>query len=341
MLKLIRLATLIAAAVVVLAGTAFAQDRPKIRISLNPLVYSYIPLYIAIEKGYVDQEGIELVISKYNGSSVTQMPLLARGDLDISPVVGGPALFNQYNEGFGIKLIASNAETHAGWSDGTWVLVRKDLWDSGEIRTIKDLKGRAIDAGPEGSPINFLVNQALKAGNMTRTDVKYSGRLGTPPDWLAAFRNKAVDALGAVEPIATQIVEQGFGMRLTSAQQVMPWWQESYWGASKKFLDEKRPAAISFAKAMLRGAQEIDRGGPQWTADELRVLNKWSNLPEDELRKIPTPPYVGQFGAFRYESLSNQQDYWLEHNQIKAKVAVPALLDEAIVTEARRQLGLK
>jgi NitT/TauT family transport system substrate-binding protein len=340
MFKAVRLTALVSALFFVTAGMAAAQDRAKIRISLNPLVYSYIPLYIAIEKGYIDQEGIELVVSKYNGSSTTQMPLLARGDLDISPVVGGPALFNQYNEGFGIKLMATNAETHAGWSDGTWVLVRKDLWDSGAIRTLKDLKGRAVDAGPEGSPINFLTNQALKAGGLTRTDVKYSGRLGTPPDWLAALRNNAVDVLGAVEPVATQIVEQGYGVRLTSAQQVMPWWQESYWGASKKFLDENRSTAIRFVKAMLRGAQEVDRGGPQWTADELRVLNKWSNLPEEELRKIPTPPYVGQFGAFRYESLSNQQDYWLEHNQIKAKVPVPALIDEAIVTEARRQLGL-
>jgi NitT/TauT family transport system substrate-binding protein len=207
------------------AGLAEQNAKTSIRLSLNPLVYAHLPVMMAVDKGYFVQEGIEPIVTKYTGSAVTQMPLLARGDLDITGVVGGPALFNQYADGFGIKLIAANEATHDGWNDTTWVIVRKDLWDSGAIRSITDLKGRAVDAGPEGSPVNFLLNQVLKKAGLTRADVKYSTRAVSPPDWIAGFRNNAFDAVSAVEPVVTQIVEQGYGVRLTSPREIMPWWQ--------------------------------------------------------------------------------------------------------------------
>ena len=54
----------------------------------------------------------------------------------------------------------------------------------------------------------------MQAGSK-RSDVRYSNRLMAPGEWLAGLRNKAVDALEAVEPVATQIVDQGFGVALT------------------------------------------------------------------------------------------------------------------------------
>jgi NitT/TauT family transport system substrate-binding protein len=323
------------------AGLAEQNAKTSIRLSLNPLVYAHLPVMMAVDKGYFVQEGIEPIVTKYTGSAVTQMPLLARGDLDITGVVGGPALFNQYADGFGIKLIAANEATHDGWNDTTWVIVRKDLWDSGAIRSITDLKGRAVDAGPEGSPVNFLLNQVLKKAGLTRADVKYSTRAVSPPDWIAGFRNNAFDAVSAVEPVVTQIVEQGYGVRLTSPREIMPWWQGAYFGASQKLLQQNRAAAVRFVKAFLRSAQDIERAGPRWTTEELAILNHWSGIPIGDLQKIPSPAYVGEFGRFHLESLNNQQDYWLAGGQTKQRVALSDLVDQSIVAEARHALGVE
>jgi NitT/TauT family transport system substrate-binding protein len=322
--------------------TSFAQSGEKttIRISLNPVVYTYLPLFIATDKGYFASENLDVVITRYNGSSVSQMPLAARGDLDIVPMVGGPALFNQVGEGFDLKIIASMVETHKGWHDGTWIVVRKDLYDSGEVRKFADLKGRPVDGGPDGSPANFVFNQALQQAGLTRANVVYSSRLASPPDWLAGLRNKSVDALAGIEPIVTQIVAQNVGIRLLSTQDVIPWFQESFFIASEKYLKSNRSAATRFLNAYLRAAKEINEAGGKWTPEFIAIVARWSQLPEAAISQIPGPAYYGQFGAINTDSLSRQQDYFASINQVKQKIDPATIVDASIINDARRQAGM-
>src|SRR6185436_10832290 len=103
----------------------------------NPVIYSNLPMLVAIEKGYFPAEGIDLKVQRYTGSSVTMMPMLARGDIDITLMAAGPALFNQRAEGFDTKIISSIGQPAPGWHDTSWIIVRKDLYDSGAIRSLK------------------------------------------------------------------------------------------------------------------------------------------------------------------------------------------------------------
>jgi NitT/TauT family transport system substrate-binding protein len=318
-----------------------AQANTPVRTSVNPLVYANLPIFIAVDKGYFAAEKLDVDIKKFNGSSTTQMPLIARGDLDIGPMVGGPALFNQQSQGFDIKIIASLDETHEGWNDATWVIVRKDVWDAGTIRTIRDLKGHAIDGGPEGSPINFLAKQTLLKAGLTLADVTYSARLTTPPDWLIAFRNKTVEALTAVEPIATQIELQGLGVKLASAETVMPWFQEAFLVASPAFLQKSRPAAVGFLKAVLRACRDITDAGPRWTPELVQIQARWAQMAPEEIAKIKSPAYCGELGTIKEDSLARQQDFWVSTGTVQNKVAIAGIIDASPLSEARAALGIK
>jgi NitT/TauT family transport system substrate-binding protein len=315
--------------------------KTPVRIALNPAVYTYLPLFLAADKGYFDEQGLDVSIVKYAGSSVSQMPSVARGDLDIAPMVVGPAMFNQKNDGFDLKVIASMVESKAGWNDGTWIVIRQDLWDSGAIRTLADLKGRMLDGGPDGSPINFVVNMGLEKAGLTRADVKYSAKLATPPDWIAALRNKAVDAIGTLEPFATVIESEGLGHKLASDQDIVPWFQESYFVASAQYIDKHRDTAVAFFKAYLKAAKEIDEGGPKWRPESLAEVAKWTKLAEAEIAKMPGPPYYGQLGTIRADSIARQQDYWLSIHLVKEKVAVDSIIDSSIIDAARSQSGIR
>ena len=44
----------------------------------------------------------------------------------------------------------------------------------------------------------------IQRGGLTTNDVHYSQKFRDPPNWLTAFRNKAVDVQGLPEPIATK-----------------------------------------------------------------------------------------------------------------------------------------
>jgi NitT/TauT family transport system substrate-binding protein len=325
---------------VLLAGHALAQG-DKVRIAFNPIVASNLAVFVALEKGYFNEQKIEAVVSNYSGSSATEIARIARGDLDLMSMVVAPGFFNQHAEGFGVKLIASMVETREGWNDTSWIMVRKDIWDSGAIRTPADLRGKVVDGGPDGSPIMLLTRHALMKGGLTVKDVTYSGKFRSPGDWLAAFRNKAADVIGIVDPVATQLEQQGLGHKWLSYKDVMPWFQELYFAASAKFVSEKRDVARRFLVAYLMGAREVHTSGGAWTPELVRILAKWSKLPEEVITKTGGPSYVGQMGTIRLESIERQQQFWIETGMLKEKVDAGKFVDLSLIEEARRSAGVR
>ncbi|MGH7003879.1 MAG: ABC transporter substrate-binding protein, partial [Alphaproteobacteria bacterium] len=198
-----------AAAAMLCLGAAQAHAQDKVRISFNPQIYSWLPLYMAVDKGYFKEEKLDVEVITYGGSALTQIPMLARGDQDIAGMVTGPGFFNQYAEGFGVKLIASNVHARKGWHDTMWVMVRKDVWDSGKIKSFADLKGMTIELGPKGSPVYLTSSQAILQGELKPADVTTTERLRAVSDALPLFRNKAMDVITMVEPIVGRLVSEG------------------------------------------------------------------------------------------------------------------------------------
>jgi ABC-type nitrate/sulfonate/bicarbonate transport system substrate-binding protein len=326
------------------AGTiapAIAQNAPAIvKTAINPAIYSNLPVLIAIEKGYFAAEGIDLKVTRYSGSSVTQMPVLARGDLNIALVAAGPGLFNQRSEGFDIKLIASVSQPSPGWHDTSWLIVRKDLWESGAIRSLKDIKGHSIDGGTQGGANSFLVQQALVTAGLTRNDVKYSARIRAA-DGFAALTNKAIDVLGALEPTVAELIEQGLAVRLASTKDIMPWFQEAYLGAPADWVAKNPATVVAFLKAYLRGARDITNYGPHWNPEYAQILSNWSKIPVETIMKTPSSTFFGQYGAIRMESLTRQQDFWASEGLVKEKVDPSTLLDTRYLDQARKELNIQ
>lgn len=325
----------------VTGAVAAGQERPTIRMSINPLIYAHLPVMVAADKGYFAKEGLDVSIAKYKGSSNTQLPMVARGDLDLTPVVAGPALFNQKTQGFDLRVIAFEYASERGWNESVWLLVRKDLYESGAVRTIKDLRGRAVDGGPDGTPVNVLMRQALTKAGLGMNDVKFSTRLATPPDWLAALRNKAVDALTAVEPIASQIEKQGYGVKLVSPQDVASWSPTATIVANPEWLGKNRPAAVRFAKALLHADRDILAGGPHWTPELVNILSHWSQMRPQDISAIASPSYYGNYGAIDADHLTQEQDFWISVGLVKQRVDVKTLIDTSVIDEARKEMGIQ
>jgi NitT/TauT family transport system substrate-binding protein len=121
---------------------ARAQQLEKVRVPLSLVTYNNLPIFLAQDRGYFREAGLDVEIEGFNGSSTAQIPRLARGDVDIMPIALGPAFFNQFSEGFNVKLIGALSASKKGWNDTTWLVVRQDVWDSGAVRAPKDLRGK-------------------------------------------------------------------------------------------------------------------------------------------------------------------------------------------------------
>jgi ABC-type nitrate/sulfonate/bicarbonate transport system substrate-binding protein len=320
--------------------SAASADKVQVRTAVNPILFGFLPIILGAENGDFAAEGIDLVVSKFTSSSVTQMPRVARGDLDVTQISAGPPLFNQRSQGFDIKVLCSTIEAHPGWPDNLCVIVRKDLWDSGTIRKITDLRGRRVDGATSGSPTNYLTNQTILKAGLTRADVVYSERLRTPPDTFAALQNKAVDVVASVEPEATAIVDHGLGVRLVTSADIIPDLQNGFLVASAAYIQQNRRAVVSFLKVYLREARLILDHGPRFSPDVLRVIGAWTKLPSEELEHLGAP-YFGQFGSINVAALQRQQAYWRAQGLVPDDVDVEAMVDGSMVAEARSELGIK
>ena len=320
---------------------AQAPAPDRIRLSLSPGNYAWLPIFLAVDRGYFTQQNLDVQITKYNGSSTTQIPIIARGDLDITPVVLGPALFNQYSQGFDVTLISSVSQAHPGWEGATWLTVRQDLWDAGTIRKATDLKGKNVDTSAVGTPGDFLLREALRQAKVAFADVNVSYKLRAPQDWFAAFRNKAIDVVNCVEPVCAQLQDQGIAHKWITYNDVIPWFQDAYFAASAGFLKQHPDVVRRFLIAFLKGAQDVDRSGGKWTQPMLDEIAKWSGLPMSDVQNIPGPNYVGQFGAVDASAIARVQDILVAAGAVQARVPVERMVDTSQLTAARRALNIR
>jgi NitT/TauT family transport system substrate-binding protein len=211
---------------------ARAQQPEKVRVALSFATYSNLPIMLAMDKGYYRAAGLDVELLGFNGSSTAQMARLARADVDVMPTALGPAFFNQFSEGFNVKLIGALSAAKKGWNGTTWLVVRQDAWDSKTIRVPKDMRGKNVDGVAPGSPIDFLALAVLAAGGLTTSDVTYSNKFRDPASWASAMTNKAVDVMGAPEPFATAMQEQHLAHKWLNIAEVAPWFNETFVAAS-------------------------------------------------------------------------------------------------------------
>jgi NitT/TauT family transport system substrate-binding protein len=328
-------ATAVAGVIPVLLPLGLGAQQPaKVRVALNLSTYNNLPVFLAADKGYFTSAGLDVELSGFNGSSLAQLPRLARGDTDVMPIGLGPPFFNQFAEGFDVKLIAATSKPQAGWNDTTWLVVRQDLWDSNAIRKPSDLKGRTIDGVAAGSPLDFLALSTIAAGGLKTTDVQLTEKFRDAPNWLAALRNKAVDVQGVPEPVATDFQEQKLAHKWLGLSAIAPWFNEGFLAASSPFVRDHREALVLFMTAYLRAADDIMRASGIWTPDLVGSAAKWMQISEDTIRKISSPAYPGD-GQINLTAVGRQQEFWHQRGLVNAPVPPAAIVDATILRDAR------
>ncbi len=152
----------ILAAFVLLAGSAPAQTSAAPAQQLQKVAYgsdflisgTTAPIFIAMEKGYFAEGGIEVAVSRGFGSS-DAVKRAATGQADIVQGDIGTAMLLRSNEGAEVKVIAPLYDKlpHA-------VIYYADL----NINTPKDLEGKTLSDAPGSAPRQLFPAFAAVAG---------------------------------------------------------------------------------------------------------------------------------------------------------------------------------
>lgn len=223
-----------------LAMTSSCLSIETLRIGLPAVgMASSAPLYVAQERGYFKDAGIEIDIAIYRGGSAAQEALVAGGADIINPSLAGAAL--AIRKGVNQKCVVGANGNEAGW----YLLVRPD----DKITSPKDLQGQRIGISAKASNTDYFSLWTQKQAGIKAMAVP----LGSIAAQVGALKSGQVAAIPASPPASYTIVKSGQAKILTDYGKVMPPFYTGCWAAMVSLLQQKPTLVKSFFDAYLKG----------------------------------------------------------------------------------------
>jgi ABC-type nitrate/sulfonate/bicarbonate transport system substrate-binding protein len=290
--------------------------------------------YIAQERGYFAEQGIQLELTKYS-SGIDYVPALARGQVDVATTDLSAGFLNVFSRDIPIKMVADRGSLPAGAGYIAFV-VRPDL--APQIRDYSDLRGRRFGISFEGAFTHRLIGRALELGGLTLADadINYLPSGDVPP----ALANGAIDLSIVFEPQVTIAVERGFAVRWRGADELLPGAQSVVISYGPQFAD-RTEIARRWMVAYLKGVREYTdayRGGPNRAA-VIQLLTQTTPIRDPALWDRSVWTAIDPNGHVNAASILDTQAWFRRHNLLQADVDLRPFIDTSFTDWAVGQLG--
>jgi NitT/TauT family transport system substrate-binding protein len=326
----------------VVAGTpavARAADIPTIRVGILTSTTD-APLWIADQKGYFKEEGLNVQFLTFT-SGETMIAPLSTGQLDVGGGSAAASLYNAVARGADLRIVADLGSDPPGYGFDQ-MIVRADLWKSGKVKTIKDLRGLTIATNALGSPSSTQLVKYLAKGGLTRDDIKHIYLPYTQHE--VALKNGSLDASNTIEPFATDAVASGVAVKLAGDDEFYPNQEISVVMYGGAFVRDHRDLGVKFMRAYIRGVRFYNDAlaggklaGPN-AAAVIKLLNDQTKMDPAVLRAI-TPDGANPDGKLNLQSLRDDLAAYKSWGLIEGTVTADQTVDTSFAAEAVKGLG--
>lgn len=324
--------------VLAMSGSAVAADKVKVGIVGS---FSDAPLYLALEKGYFKEAGIEPEFEEL-GALTRQVAPLSAGQLDVASGNISAGLYNAVDRSIPMKVVADKGRNAPGYGYNA-IMVRKDLYDSGAVKSAADMKGRSLATIGAGSADMSIINEFMKTGKLGYDDVKQS--VLTLPNHLIALENKGIDATLTPEPFASIIEAKGVGVKLATVDSFYPDQQQLVLIYGAKFIQDRKDVAQRFMKAYIRGVRAYMDGlkdgkiaGPN-ADDVIATIIKYTRTKDAGLLKRIAPVVVDGDGKVNLAGMKKDWEFLKSKDLVKQTTTPEELLDMSFADAAVKELG--
>jgi NitT/TauT family transport system substrate-binding protein len=249
----------------------------QVTLKMNyALVTSYAPIIFAEAEGYFEDYGITIEKVTFN-SSVEAVPLVVSGDLDVFAGASTAGILNVLGKEENIKVVADRGHIEPGGCTFQAIVVRNDLYDSGEITSGEDLAGHSISTPPTGPGMYFL-SQYLETVGLSLDDVEI---VDIPTSsYVDAFNNQAVDVIVPTELHLSRLMADGNATILVRSEDVVGYYQTSLLAFGKNLLKDYPDIGVRFLAAYLKGVEKYNEGK---TDHNLEILAEATGISVDLL----------------------------------------------------------
>ncbi len=222
-----------------------AADSGKVRVGYIGLTCE-APIFTAVEKGFFKEEGLDVSLVKCEWANYKDV--LALGGFDVTHHLVMYFL-KPIEQGLDVKFTGG---IHRG-------CLRVQAAAKGNIRTVKDLRGKRIGVPGMGTPPFIFANRVLGANGIDPAKeitwlVFPAGELGL------ALDKGEVDAVADSEPIGSMLLAQGKVRNIADQAADAPY-KEEYCCAvlvNGKFLAKNPKTTASATRALLKAAKWVE-----------------------------------------------------------------------------------
>jgi NitT/TauT family transport system substrate-binding protein len=294
-------------------------------------------LYIAKDKGYFAEQGIDADIEQVNtGSEMTSQ--LANGDLDASGGSPGAGLYNAVRQGIDLKIVADKGSSLPGHGYFAFA-VRKELAD--KIKTPADMRGHllAVTGYGAGASSEVTIARLLESGGVKESEINQVNMQFA--DIAAALGTGRVDIGVLIEPLVTQVVSKGIAVLWKRVDTVYPNQQYGalmYGPGIMKRPDVAKRFMIAYLKAV-RFYNDALEG--KASRDELvAILTKNTSVKNPDLYRDMAFPGLDPDGRLNVEGMKQDVAWWVSAGRMKQSVPVEKLIDTSYAEAAVKALAV-
>jgi len=305
----------------------------KVTIAYSPSL-SFAPLFIAIEKGYLKEEGIEVNLEVFTSGSEA-VAFAATGKIEAIAGGIGASNFNAVSRGMKVKVVAPMAIQPTKGAPAP-ILVRSDL--AGEIKSPRDLKGRRIAVGGgAGATGEYMLMRVLEKADIERKDISLVN-MGFP-DMPLGLSKKSIDAGLIPAPFSIVPLEEGTAKILVPV--CTPGEMVTVLSFGESFMEKSPKTAEAVIRAVMKATRDLVRAG-QYTDEFINIFLKYYKIDRAKLVKIDLYDFDPNLNLTAQEqTLREMERVFRKNGQIEYKQALPMekLIEPSFVNAALQKLG--
>lgn len=280
----------------------------------------YAPLYIAEEKGFFQENNVDVTLTRIESSSDRLSALAAKRIQGIGGTVDSHVVAAARD----IPLVQVISTEESSGGDG--IVAKK------EIKSFEDLKGKKVAVQTDGGASFFWFNYLLKQEGMTMDDMDIQSM--SSGDAGAAFAANKVDAAITWEPWLSQAKNTDFGHVLMTTKDT-PGVITSSFALHQDYIDNNPKQVEGFVQSWYDAIEFYQSNEEEAISIMAKAMGQTTNEFKEALAGVTLFDHdksVEYFGTAEnpgqlYELTQLGSELWFEQNIIDTEPNIEALID--------------
>ena len=292
----------------------------KIRLATPSASLSYLPIHVALQKGFFARRGLDIEVIQMAAGLVA--PALLNRAVDYTTIPSGPATAGA--RGAPLKVICF-----------TSVKLQHVLVARPEIPAVSDLAGKRIGAGSFGTLPAYEVRVLIEKYHLGANTIIVP--LNSTNDRMIATQRGTIDA--TVVPVPSDLKAEEMGLkRLLQMGSILPIPQAGF-ATSEEKIKTARQEIVELLKATIEG---IDYTSTQ-REGTIDIIAKWMKLNPVQAAKAydSVRDTFSKIGVPSEEQAKAYIAMLSSTASLKGDVAAGSIFDFSLAAEAARELAQK